>query len=69
MANQAIYWNLQKSVGGGGYWESSETFMTPGSRVIRELDMTGIRIRAVTPAASLPVGAIQAVFTIRAIDQ
>ena len=64
--NNAIYWQLQKGKGGSGVWESTETAMTPGSRVIQEPDITGIRVRARTRAAALGTSP-QAVVTVNAV--
>lgn len=71
VANQAIYWQLQTRVNensSAGVWQSTETYMLPGSRIIssdRNDEIVGIRFWAATPAASLPAGQTQAVVTVR----
>ena len=68
--NGAIYWQLQKAAyGATGTWESTEVYMTPGSRSIYRAGVTGIRVRAAIPAASLPAGQLQSVVTIEAVKQ
>src|SRR5215469_2059841 len=55
--NQSIYWQLKRHSGGprgSGDWDSTETQMSPGSRVISRSDAVGIRFRARVPAASIP---------------
>lgn len=66
VVNQAIYWQLKRG-GAGGYWEGGETLMLPGSRQIVRPGITGIRIRAAVPLASLAVGSLQAVVTVEAV--
>lgn len=69
VSNQAIYWQLQKSLygGGAGEWEDVEVFMQPGSRTIHREGAVGIRIRAAVPLASLPAGLSQALVTVEAV--
>lgn len=71
VSNQGIYWQLKLSLGtgSGGVWETSETYMLPGSRPIQSDtpgEIVGIRVRAAIPAANLPAGANQAIVTVRA---
>lgn len=73
VANQAIYWQLQQASGPTamsteGTW-GQEVYMPPGSRTLYRAGVRGIRIRAATPAASLPTGSSQAQVTVEAIDQ
>ncbi len=71
VANQAIYWQLQirtNQSSSSGVWESTSTYMLPGSRIIssdRNDEITGIRFWAATPAANLPTGTNQATVTVR----
>lgn len=68
-SNQAIYWQLKlsSSGGGSGVWDSSETYMGPGSRSVSRPSIVGVRVRAALPAASLPAGANRAVVTVEAV--
>ena len=69
VANQGIYWQLQRSSGTRLYTEGSwdtEVFMAPGSRSLFRANVTGVRIRAAVPAANLPAGSNQAVVTVEA---
>lgn len=67
--NQGIYWQLQRATGSGLYTEGSwdqEVFMAPGSRSLFRTGITGVRVRAAIPAASLPAGSFQALVTVEA---
>lgn len=69
VANGGIYWQLQRSTGSGLYTEGSwdqEVFMATGSRSLFRTNITGVRIRAAVPAASLPAGTSQAQVTVEA---
>lgn len=69
VSNAGIYWQLQVAAGTGLYTEGSwdtEVFMSPGSRSLFRSNVTGVRIRAAVPAASLPAGSSQAQVTVEA---
>lgn len=69
VTNQGIYWQLQRATGTGLFTEGSwdqEVFMANGSRSLFRTGITGVRIRAATPAASLPSGSSQAQVTVEA---
>lgn len=67
VANSSIYWQLKLGIGGsGGVWESSETYMLPGSRPLQSDtpgEIVGVRFRAAIPAAQL--SGSQAIVTVR----
>lgn len=69
VTNQGIYWQLQRSTGSGLFTEGSwdqEVFMANGSRSLFRAGVTGVRVRAAVPAASLPAGSSQAQVTVEA---
>ena len=66
-ANQAVYWQLKEYrpplASRAADW-TNEVYMPPGSRIIDRDGVTGIRVRAATPAAQIPAGQSQAVVTV-----
>jgi len=70
VTNAGIYWQLQRSSHPSGlYTEGSwdtEVFMSSGSRSLFRGGITGFRVRAAVPAASLPAGVSQAQVTVEA---
>jgi hypothetical protein len=72
VANQAIFWSIAQTndltTGLSGAWQP-EVYMTPGSRSISRQGIVGIRVRAAVPAASLPVGLVQAQVTVEAVEE
>ena len=75
VANQAIYWqpkiDLWSGTGIGrgtpsGDWDMA-TYLLPSYSVFRQANLVGVRFQAAIPLASLPVGATQAVVTVRAV--
>jgi len=66
IANQAIYVNLGDGASGTGIQWRGEVFYTPGFYSLdRRAD--AISIRAAIPAASIPVGQVQAQVTVEAL--
>lgn len=65
-ANQSIYYQLKLALysSQGGTWETIETLMLAGSKVVVRKGLVGIRIRAAVPLAQIPAEAHQAVVTI-----
>lgn len=69
--NSGIYRQLKLLVdpdGREGLW-SAEVYQAPGSRSLFRRGLVGIRFRAATPAAGLPIGAAQATVTIEAVPR
>lgn len=71
VVNQAIYWQIKQTSRATdtpqlSTWQA-EVFLAPSSRTIDRPGMTAVRIRAATPAASLPVGSSQAQVTVEII--
>lgn len=71
VSNQAIYWSIAQTndltTEMSGSWQS-EVYMVPGSRTIAREGVVGVRVRAATPAASLPSDAAQAQVTVEAVQ-
>jgi hypothetical protein len=69
VANQGIFWQLQRATGTGLFTEGSwdqEVFMAPGSRSLFRAGIVGARVRAAIPAADLPANTNQAIVTMEA---
>src|SRR5215471_12054729 len=63
--NQSIYWQLKFPPGN---WEGTEVHMGPGSHSLSRGIVRGIRFRAATPVAQIPVGQTQAIVTLEALS-